>query len=86
MFRFRDFTSNFCEMAEISTIFGCLKNIKLLECEQIIYHFKTRDLDISNVHFSQNIKILRFNKRFNDFREIYYCPQGGTLKLLMELQ
>ena len=22
------------------------KNIKLLECEQIIYHFKARDLDI----------------------------------------
>ena len=34
----------FSEMSEISTIFGCLKNIKLLECEQITYHFKARDL------------------------------------------
>ena len=26
------------------------KNIRLLQCEQIIYHFKARDLEIPNIY------------------------------------
>ena len=40
--------SNFEEMFEIS-----IKNIKLLECEQIIYHFKARHLKIPNIFFAK---------------------------------
>ena len=33
------------------------KNIKLLKCEQIIYHFKARDLEIPNIYifFRENL-------------------------------
>ena len=38
--------SNFREMDEISINFGCVKDIRLLERKQIMYHFKARDLKI----------------------------------------
>ena len=50
MFRLnRDFTSNFREKTETSTIFGCLQKIQTLN-EHIIYQFEARDLaEISNI-------------------------------------
>ena len=71
--------SNFREMSEISTISGCLKKYQTHECEQIIYHFKARDLEIPNtyVHIYIFREVFKFcnliNERLNDFREIYYC-------------
>ena len=38
------------EISETWTIRDCLKNIKLLQCEQIIHHFKARDLEIPNIY------------------------------------
>ena len=50
------------------------KNFRLLEYEHITYHFQTLDLEISNAWFVlQSIHVLRFNERFNEFHEIYYC-------------
>ena len=46
--QFRDFMSNFREMAPQWLQNGCSKNLKLLKYEHIIYHFKARGLEISN--------------------------------------
>ena len=61
--------SNFREMAQVSTIVSCLKNIRLLECEQIIHRFEVRDLEIPNEKYiisikSRNLNILRKNYIF----------------------
>ena len=50
------------KMSEICTIFGCLKNIKLLQCEQIIYHFKARGLEIPSIFtFTRKFKFCNIN-------------------------
>ena len=45
--RFRDFMSNFHEVAE----FRLSEKFKLLECERVINHIKAADLEISNILF-----------------------------------
>ena len=50
------------------------KNFRLSKYEDIIYHFKARGLEISNIQLlSRNIQISRFYEHFKKFREICFC-------------
>ena len=50
------------------------KKFELSKYEDIIYHFKARGLEISNIQLlSQNIQISRFYEHFKKFREICFC-------------
>ena len=62
-------------MREICTISGCLKNVKLLQCEQIIYHFKARDLGIPNIYTG-------CPKKGIDKKLLFGAAQGLNLQFL----
>ena len=50
------------------------KTFKLSKYKDIIYHFKARGLEISNIQLlSRNIQISRFYEHFKKFREICFC-------------
>ena len=50
----------FAILVNIKPFLKCSKNIKLLQCEQIIHNFETHDLEILNIQIvSQNNLISR---------------------------
>ena len=49
-------------------------NFKLSKYEDIIYHFKARGLEISNIQLlSQNIQISRFYQHLRNFAKFVFC-------------
>ena len=51
MFGLHDFMGDFCEMAEISTIFGCPKQFQTFKIWTCYIFFQSVDLGISNQSF-----------------------------------
>ena len=49
IFWFLDFMTDFPDLGQIWAISERSKNIRLLECKQIVSHFKARDLEIPNL-------------------------------------
>ena len=67
--------SNFRDMALHGSGMAVRKNFKLLKYEHIIYHFKARGLEISNIYnyFREILKFRDFYEHFKKFREICFC-------------
>ena len=67
--------SDFLIFVRFRPVLKDLKQIKLLECEQIIYYFKARDLEIPNIYifceifnFRENMSTLKnFAKKLKYF-------------------
>ena len=80
--------SNFREMAPQWLQDGCSKNFKLLKYlwkyEHIIYHFKARGLEISNIQLlSRNIQTSQLYEHFKKFQEIcFLLIFSGNLNIL----
>ena len=71
---YRNLNSAFSESTEYRLFLRGRKNIKLLEYEQIIHHFKARDLEIPNIYLvSRNIQISQKYGHLKKFRKICSC-------------
>ena len=59
-----------------------LKNIGLFKCEQVIYHFKARDLEIPNVF----CKLFKFHYLINALMIFakHYCPLSREIEIFRE--
>ena len=62
---------DFWDLGQFRLFLKGRKNVKLLECEQIIYHFKTRDLEILNI-YNLFREIFEFRTYFREI-QIFPC-------------